>query len=194
MSVNSTIEWTECTWNPATGCHKISPGCKNCYAERMTHRLQAMGQKNYRNGFKVTTHKHMLRMPLDWSKPKMIFVNSMSDLFHENVPEDFILKVFRVMQRADHHVFQVLTKRSQRLVELAPKLPWLENIWMEVSVETKQYLFRVDNMRETPAHIKFISFEPLLGSIPYASIASKMIKGLQFLVSPLYHCDGSKET
>jgi protein gp37 len=165
MAQNTNIEWSECSWNPVTGCNKISPGCKNCYAERMAHRLQAMGQENYRNGFEVTTHQHMLLRPFEWRKPKMIFVNSMSDLFHKNVKDEFIEKIFDVMQYADHHEYQILTKRSQRLVDLAPLMAWTENIWMGVSVESKDYLFRIDHLRETPAHIKFISFEPLLGSI-----------------------------
>lgn len=166
MAQNTTIEWTECTWNPVTGCSKTSPGCKNCYAARMAHRLQAMGQKNYRNGFEVTTHPHMLLKPLAWRTPKMIFVNSMSDLFHEDVPDGFIERGFDVMEQADQHTFQVLTKRSQRLVEIASYLPWPENVWMGVSVETENYLFRINDLIETPAAIKFISFEPLLGPIP----------------------------
>jgi len=166
MSLNSPIEWTEGTWNPSTGCDKISPGCKNCYAESMSNRLRAMGQKNYRNGFEVTIHQHMLCRPFLWRKPKMIFVNSMSDLFHIKVPNEFTENVFDVMQHADHHTYQVLTKRSHRLAKLAPRLPWPENVWMGVSVEMENFLFRVDHLRETPAHIKFISFEPLLGPIP----------------------------
>jgi protein gp37 len=165
MAVNSTIEWTECTWNPVTGCSKISPGCKNCYAEPMATRLKAMGLGNYRNGFEVTIHDHMLVKPLQWRKPKMIFVNSMSDLFHQAVPDDFIKKVFEVPRQAKQHVYQFLTKRSQRLAELASRLPWSENVWMGVSVETEEYLFRIDHLCQTPAHVKFISFEPLLGPI-----------------------------
>ena len=171
MSQNTKIEWTDCTWNPATGCSEISPGCKNCYAKPMAHRLQSMGQKNYRNGFEVTTHNHMLQKPLAWRTPKMVFVNSMSDLFHNDVLEGFILRVFMVMQQANRHVFQVLTKRSQRLAELASRLPWPENVWMGVSVENEDYLGRVDHLRKTPAHIKFISFEPLLGPIPEFDLA-----------------------
>jgi protein gp37 len=165
MSLNTPIEWSECSWNPATGCDKISLGCKNCYAKSMSRRLQAMGQINYQNGFEVTTHEHMLIKPFEWRKPKMIFVNSMSDLFHKKVPFEFIEKVFDVMQHADHHNYQILTKRSHRLAALAPQLPWPENVWMGVSVETEDYLFRIDHLRETPAHIKFISLEPLLGPI-----------------------------
>jgi len=165
MSLNTPIEWSEGSWNPATGCDKISPDCINCYAKRMAGRLQAMGQKNYRNGFEVTTHEHMLLRPFEWRKPKKIFVNSMSDLFHKKVPDEFIEKVFDVMQHADHHNYQILTKRSHRLAALAPQLPWSENVWMGVSVETEDYLFRIDHLRETAAHIKFISLEPLLGPI-----------------------------
>jgi protein gp37 len=166
MAQNTKIEWSEFSWNPVTGCNKISPGCKNCYAERMARRLQGMGQKNYRNGFEVTTHEHMLARPSEWRKPRMIFVNSMSDLFHLAVSEKFIRAVFDVMQKNERHNFQVLTKRTKRMARLSPRLPWPENVWMGVSVETEDYLFRIDRLRETPAHIKFISFEPLLGPIP----------------------------
>lgn len=166
MAQNSTIEWTETTWNPVTGCTKISAGCTNCYAERMAHRLQAMGQANYANGFNVTLHERMLELPLRWRKPQTIFVNSMSDLFHENVPDDFIMEVFGVMKLAERHRFQVLTKRSERLAELRYRLPWPENVWMGVTVEGAQYLHRLDDLRKTDAAIKFCSFEPLLGPLP----------------------------
>lgn len=165
MANNSAIEWTESTWNPLTGCTKISPGCKNCYAERMAHRLQAMGQPNYRNGFQLTIHEHVLDLPLHWKQPQMIFVNSMSDLFHEDVPLDFILRVFDVMTRANLHTFQVLTKRSARLRELSEQLPWPENVWMGVSVENQAYAFRVDHLREVQAKTKFLSVEPFLGPL-----------------------------
>ena len=165
MAANSKIEWTECTWNPVTGCTKISEGCRNCYAERMARRLQAMGQPNYRDGFKLTLHPHMLEMPLHWRQPRMIFVNSMSDLFHEDVPLAFIQKVFGVMQRASQHHFQVLTKRSERLARLSPKLPWPDNVWMGVTVENSNYTFRIEHLRQTKANVKFISIEPLLGPI-----------------------------
>ena len=161
----SAIEWTESTWNPVTGCTKISPGCKHCYAERMSIRLKAMGQPNYVNGFQLTVHEHVLEMPLRWKRPQTIFVNSMSDLFHKGVPLEFISKVFDVMVRASHHRFQVLTKRSKRLLDLSPKLPWPSNVWMGVSVENSDYLFRIDHLRQKDAHIKFVSFEPLLGPI-----------------------------
>lgn len=162
----SKIEWTESTWNPVTGCTKISPGCKNCYAERMALRLQAMGQPNYANGFELTLHENMLERPLHWKKPQLIFVNSMSDLFHQDVPLEYIQRVFAVMQRAHWHHFQVLTKRSQRLMELSDQLPWPDNVWMGVSVETEKYTFRIDHLRSTGAKVKFLSLEPLLGPLP----------------------------
>ncbi len=166
MAGTSSIEWTESTWNPVTGCTKISSGCKHCYAERMARRLKAMGNPNYCNGFKVATHAHVLSAPLNWKKPRTIFVNSMSDLFHVHVPNDFIYKVFEVMRRAEQHRFQILTKRSHRLLELSPRLPWAENIWMGVSVESLEFVDRIDDLRSTPAKIKFLSLEPLLGPLP----------------------------
>jgi protein gp37 len=165
MAEHSGIEWTESTWNPLTGCTKISPGCKHCYAERMAKRLQAMGQPNYANGFKLSMHPHVLEKPLEWKKPQMIFVNSMSDLFHKDVPLDFILQVFDVMRRAYWHTFQVLTKRAERLEELNSKIDWPENVWMGVSVETGKYTFRIDHLRRTGAQVKFLSLEPLLGPL-----------------------------
>ncbi len=161
----STIEWTEATWNPVTGCNKLSPGCKNCYAERMAKRLKAMGQRNYRNGFKLTLQPHMLELPLRWKKPQTIFVNSMSDLFHKDVPLDYIQQVFDVMSRAHWHRFQVLTKRADRLEELSPYLNWAPNIWMGVSVESEKYVDRIDYLRRTGAKTKFLSLEPLLGPL-----------------------------
>lgn len=166
MAANSAIEWTEATWNPVTGCTKISPGCKRCYAERMSLRLQAMGQRNYLNGFTLTVQEHMLELPLRWKKPQVIFVNSMSDLFHKEVPTDYIHRVFDVMRRAHWHRFQVLTKRSERLLALSPTLPWQSNIWMGVSVESEDYTFRVEHLSQTGAAIKFLSLEPLLGPLP----------------------------
>ncbi len=166
MATKSSIEWTESTWNPITGCNKVSPGCKHCYAERMALRLQAMGQPNYANGFKLTMHDHMLEMPLHWKTPQTIFVNSMSDLFHQDIPLEFIQRVFAVMHQANWHRFQVLTKRSERLLELAPQLTWTSNIWMGVSVENADYTHRIDHLRQTGAQIKFLSLEPLLGPLP----------------------------
>ncbi len=166
LGIQSKIEWTEATWNPVTGCTKISPGCKHCYAERLAKRLQAMGQPNYANGFQVTLHEHMLGAPMGWNKPQMVFVNSMSDLFHDKVPFTFIDKVFKVMSVANQHRYQVLTKRSERLAELASSLSWTPNIWQGVTVENADYAFRVDHLRQVPAAVKFLSLEPLLGPIP----------------------------
>ncbi len=166
MATRSSIEWTDSTWNPITGCTKVSPGCKNCYAERMALRLQAMGNRNYSNGFALTLHEPMLELPLNWKGPKMIFVNSMSDLFHEDVPIEFIHRVFDVMRRASWHRFQVLTKRSARLLEISPSLEWSPNIWMGVSVEDQSYTYRIEHLRDTRAHLKYLSLEPLLGPLP----------------------------
>jgi len=166
MSGQSKIEWTESTWNPLTGCTKISPGCKHCYAERMALRLQAMGQPNYANGFDLSLHENALELALKWKKPQTIFVNSMSDLFHKAVPVEFILRTFDVMRRADWHRYQVLTKRSDRLLELSPRLPWKPHIWMGVSVENLDYTFRIEQLRHTGAMVKFLSLEPLLGPLP----------------------------
>ncbi|HEV7699154.1 MAG TPA: phage Gp37/Gp68 family protein [Pyrinomonadaceae bacterium] len=165
MGAKSAIEWTESTWNPVTGCNKISPGCKNCYAEKMAKRLKAMGQRNYVNGFKLTLQPHMLELPLRWKRPQTIFVNSMSDLFHKNVPLEYIQEVFSVMNQAHWHRFQVLTKRADRLELVAPFLNWTPNIWMGVSVESEAYTHRIDHLRNTDAHIKFLSLEPLLGPL-----------------------------
>ncbi len=173
----SRIEWTESTWNPLTGCNKISPGCKHCYAERMAKRLHAMGQPNYANGFKLTMHPQALEKPLDWKTPQVIFVNSMSDLFHKDVPLEFIQSVFDVMKRAHWHQFQVLTKRSERLAEISSKLEWTDNIWMGVSVENADYTFRIDHLRKTGAKIKFLSVEPLLGPIPKMNL-----KGINWVI------------
>jgi protein gp37 len=165
MAANSAIEWTEATWNPVTGCTKISSGCKNCYAERMARRLQAMGQLNYTAGFNVKTHKKVLALPLRWKKSRRVFVNSMSDLFHEEVPVNFILDVFRIMRITPQHTFQILTKRSENLRKLDQIISWPDNVWMGVTVESVDYLFRIEDLRNTAAKVKFISFEPLLGRI-----------------------------
>jgi protein gp37 len=165
MAQKSSIEWTESTWNPLTGCTKISPGCKHCYAERMALRLKAMGQANYVNGFQLTLHEEALELPLRWKKPQTVFVNSMSDMFHAEVPREFILRAFDVMRRAHWHRFQVLTKRAERLSNLSVELPWANNIWMGVSVESESYTYRIDHLRETGAFIKFLSLEPLLGPL-----------------------------
>lgn len=165
MAANSAIEWTKSTWNPITGCTKISPGCQHCYAERMALRLQAMKQPNYINGFKLTLHPQALMLPLHWKKPQTIFVNSMSDLFHKDVPLSFIVQLFEVMQAASWHNFQILTKRSDRLFELNKLLTWPNNVWMGVSVENLDYTYRIDHLRLTGANVKFLSLEPLLGPL-----------------------------
>lgn len=165
MAGKSSIEWTEATWNPVSGCTKISPGCKYCYAERMAKRLQAMGQPNYANGFQLTLHEPALTLPLRWKKPQTIFVNSMSDLFHADVPLEFIQQAFTIMREAHWHRFQVLTKRAERLRILNADLEWAPNIWMGVSVENVQYTSRIDDLRATGAHVKFLSLEPLLGPL-----------------------------
>lgn len=165
MGLKSAIEWTESTWNPVTGCTKISQGCKHCYAERMAERLRAMGQPNYRNGFELTLQPRMLELPLRWKQPQRIFVNSMSDLFHKDVPLDYIRQVFDVMRRAHWHRFQVLTKRADRLAELSPYLEWPENVWMGASVENSKHVDRIDDLRRTGAKLRFLSLEPLLGPL-----------------------------
>jgi len=165
MATNSTIEWTEMTWNPVTGCSKISEGCRHCYAERMAKRLQAMGNARYANAFHVTLHEDLVDLPRRIGKPRTIFVNSMSDLFHETVPFDFIRRVFRTMTVSPQHTFQVLTKRSQRLCELAAWLPWPDNVWMGVSIEDDRVLSRVTDLRAVPAHVRFLSCEPLIGPL-----------------------------
>lgn len=165
MAYNSSIEWTESSWNPVTGCTKISEGCKNCYAERMTLRLRAMRQKNYIDGFNLSVHEEMFNLPLKWKKPQRIFVNSMSDLFHEELPLKDIQKIFEIMKTSYWHTFQVLTKRSHILLEYAKYLEWADNIWMGVTVENQKHVKRIDDLRKTGAKIKFISFEPLLSGI-----------------------------
>lgn len=165
MGANSHIEWTEATWNPVTGCTKVSAGCKNCYAERLAARLQAMGSARYRRGFRVTLHEDVLDLPRSWRAPRRIFVNSMSDLFHPDVPLSFIRRVFKTMADCPQHTFQILTKRSDRLRTLEGKLPWAENIWMGVSVEDSRVLYRVDDLRAAAATVRFLSCEPLIGSL-----------------------------
>lgn len=166
MAQNSSIEWTESTWNPVTGCTKISPGCKNCYAERMANRLQAMGVDQYRNGFKVTVHPKALSIPIKWKKPRVVFVNSMSDLFHEDVPLAFIKQVFQIMEATPRHTYQVLTKRPELALQYASGLTWPNNVWMGTSVESGLYVNRIGCLRQIPARIRFLSLEPLLGPIP----------------------------
>ncbi len=165
MPSPSKIEWTNSTWNPVTGCTKISAGCTNCYAERMARRLQAMGSPNYANGFELTLHPEMLDQVRNWRKPRMVFVNSMSDLFHKDVPFEFIQRLFEVMTDSPQHIFQILTKRSGRLLKLSPRLNWPENVWMGVTCESKRFHNRIDDLRLTGAYGKFLSLEPLLSPL-----------------------------
>jgi protein gp37 len=165
MAANSHIEWTEATWNPVTGCTKISAGCKNCYAERLALRLQAMGNQRYKNGFRLTLHDDVVDLPKSWRARRMIFVNSMSDLFHKDVPLDFIQRVFGTMRDCPQHTFQILTKRSERLRTIAAQIDWPSNVWMGASVEDSRALSRVNDLRDVPAAIRFLSCEPLIGSL-----------------------------
>jgi protein gp37 len=174
MAQSSPIEWTEATWNPTTGCDRTSPGCDNCYALTLAKRLKAMGVEQYQAdgdprtsgpGFKLTTHDEALTVPLRWRQPRLVFVNSMSDLFHEDVPEAFIDAVFEVMRETPRHTYQVLTKRTKRLLRIAPRLAWPANVWMGVSVESARYRFRINHLRQVPAAVRFVSAEPLLGPL-----------------------------
>ena len=171
------IEWTTSTWNPVTGCTKISTGCLNCYAERLAFRLQKMGNPSYSNGFNVTLHDRLLELPLKWKKPQTIFVNSMSDLFHNEVPFSFIKRVFSTMKQANWHQFQILTKRSERLLALSSELEWAPNIWMGASIENQDYVFRAEHLRKTGASIKFLSVEPLIDPI-----TSLDLKGIDWVI------------
>lgn len=166
MATQSGIEWTHTTWNPVTGCTKISHGCKHCYAERMAKRLREMGVAKYKQGFSVALHESVLDEPLKWKSPRLVFVNSMSDLFHKSVPSDFIEQVFEVMNFASHHTFQVLTKRPTRVVQMNRGLRWTPNIWLGVSIESERWLGRLICLKETDAQVKFLSLEPLLGPLP----------------------------
>lgn len=174
MAASTSIEWTEVTWNPVTGCDRTSPGCDHCYAQRLAVRLKAMGQPRYQRdgdpatsgpGFGVSCHDDLVDQPLRWRAPRLVFVNSMSDLFHPDVPADFVRRVFATMELASQHTFQVLTKRSKRLTELAGRLPWPPNVWMGVSVEDSRYRFRVGHLRRVPAAVRFLSIEPLIGPV-----------------------------
>ena len=165
MAGTSSIEWTEATWNPVTGCSKVSQGCKHCYAARMAKRLQAMGNSRYANGFNVTLHRDLIEAPYSWRKPRKVFVNSMSDLFHEDVPFEFIEKVFTTMADTPQHTYQILTKRTERLSILAESLNWSENIWIGTSVENEEVINRITNLRTVPARIRFLSCEPLIGPL-----------------------------
>jgi protein gp37 len=167
MAQSSSIEWTDATWNPITGCTKVSPGCRNCYAERIAYRFAGIhGFPKRPHHFDVTLHCERLKQPLRWKKPRMVFVNSMSDLFHEAVPIEFVQQVFEIMRTASTHTFQVLTKRSSRLLELNTQIDWPPNVWMGVSIEDQDYRFRIDDLRKTAASVKFLSLEPLLGPMP----------------------------
>ena len=170
MAENSKIEWTESTWNPVTGCAKISDGCANCYAEKLALRLKEMGQKKYSNGFNITLHPETINEPLKWKKPRMVFVCSMSDLFHKDIPDYFILKVFETMNNAGRHIFQVLTKRPQRLFEIRNEINWTDNIWIGTTVESEKYAYRIKYIKDIPARIKFLSLEPLLSPVSNISL------------------------
>lgn len=162
----SKIEWTEMTWNPTTGCSKISRGCKNCYAETLSKRLQAMGNQKYQNGFQVTLHPDTLSIPYTWKKSRVVFVNSMSDLFHEDIPAEYVNQVFKVMNDCPQHIFQVLTKRAENMHKLRSKFEWTKNIWMGVTVEEKEYEHRIQLLKEIDASVKFLSIEPMIGPTP----------------------------
>lgn len=170
MPNKTSIEWTQYSWNPVTGCTKISPGCLNCYAERMAVRLQAIGHPNYVHGFRVSLHNHVLKAPLGWKRPSIIFVNSMSDLFHKEVPLDFIHKVFDVIQQSPQHQYQVLTKRAERLADIGASLLWPDNVWIGVSIENENFTYRIDCLRKIHASVKFLCFEPLLGPISHLEL------------------------
>jgi protein gp37 len=165
MADRSSIEWTEATWNPVTGCDKVSPGCAHCYAEAFAERWRGIPDHPYQQGFDLRMWPERLEQPLKWKRPRLIFVNSMSDLFHESIPDGFIREVFDVMGRASHHTFQILTKRQDRLVELASSLQWHDNVWMGVSIENRRFIHRADALREVDAAVRFISAEPLLGPL-----------------------------
>jgi protein gp37 len=165
MAERSTIEWTEASWNPTTGCSEVSPGCAHCYAKTFAERWRGTPGHPYEQGFDLKLWPDRLELPLRWAKPKVIFVNSMSDLFHEDIPAEFIRQVFETMVTADHHVFQVLTKRHERLAKLAPDLPWPENVWMGVTIENRRFVHRADYLRQVPAAVRFVSAEPLLGPL-----------------------------
>ena len=187
MADKSSIEWTQSTWNPTTGCDRTSPGCDHCYALTMARRLKAMGNPKYQNdgdpatsgsGFGITEHRDQLALPHSWKAPRTIFVNSMSDLFHPKVTDAFIADVFQVMFDTPRHTYQVLTKRAQRLAEIAPSLPWPDNVWVGVSVESDRYAFRANHLRKVPAAVRFISAEPLLGPLPSLDLA-----GIDWLIA-----------
>ena len=166
MAQLSDIEWTDATWNPVSGCSKVSLGCEHCYAERMAYRLQAMGLASYANGFEASLHPEVLEVPLHWKMPRMVFVNSMGDLFHEKVPLSYIRQVFDVIKQTPQHTYQILTKRTERLVAISGKLTWPSNVWMGATVESSSYIPRISQLLKTAAAVKFLSLEPLLGPLP----------------------------
>ncbi len=187
MADKSAIEWTEATWNPTTGCDRVSPGCDHCYALTLSKRLKAMGSPKYQNdgdpktsgpGFKLTLHPDSLDVPRRWGAPRLVFVNSMSDLFHDDVPLEYIMQVFKVIRETPQHTYQVLTKRAQRLSREANKLDWPPNLWMGVSVESRRYTFRIDHLRKVPAAVRFVSAEPLLGPLSAVDL-----EGVQWLIA-----------
>jgi protein gp37 len=178
MSDKSAIEWTEATWNPVTGCSKVSPGCAHCYAETFAERFRGVPGHPYEQGFDLRFRPQRLDQPLRWARPRMIFVNSMSDLFHEEIPDDYVAEVFEMMATASHHTFQILTKRHQRMAELANQLPWPQNVWMGVSIENRRFVHRADYLREVPAAVRFISAEPLLGPLEHIDLT-----GINWLIT-----------
>lgn len=178
MSEKSTIEWTDATWNPVTGCTQVSPGCDHCYALAFAERFRGVPEHPYEQGFDLKLHPDRLELPLKWRKPRKIFVNSMSDLFHKDISDEYIHCIFQTMIKADWHIFQVLTKRSARLAKLGPKLPWSPNIWVGVSVETERYRWRIDHLRQVPAMVRFISAEPLLGPLENLNL-----EGIHWLIT-----------
>jgi protein gp37 len=177
MATTSTIEWTEMTWNPVTGCRKVSQGCKHCYAERMAKRLHAMGSERYRDGFEPALHEDLVDLPKHWKKPRVIFVNSMSDLFQDEVPDDFIRRVFATMEDCPQHTFQILTKRSDRLRELGAALPWPRHVWVGVSVEDARVTNRITDLAAVPAQVRFLSCEPLIGPLD-----NLRLKGIHWVI------------
>jgi protein gp37 len=178
MSDRSAIEWTEATWNPVTGCSKVSPGCAHCYAETFAERFRGVPGHPFEQGFDLRLRPERLEVPLRWRRPRMIFVNSMSDLFHEGIPDDYVAAVFDVMRQADRHIFQILTKRHERLVDLAPALDWAPNIWIGVSIENRRFVRRADYLRTVNAAVRFISAEPLLGPLEDLDLA-----GIDWLIA-----------
>ena len=178
MSDKSAIEWTDATWNPVTGCTEVSPGCDHCYARTIAERFRGVPNHPYEQGFDLKLHPDRLDLPLKWHKPRRIFVNSMSDLFHKDIPDEYIARVFETMNKAQHHIFQVLTKRPSRAVLIAHQLRWTPNIWIGTSIETNQYIWRADKLRQIPAHVRFISAEPLLGPLDDLNL-----EGIHWLIS-----------